>query len=78
MEKSQRDYGQNNDEKYGRLLTVEAAAEKLSIRVSNVRRMIADHRIGAVRPTVRNVRIPESEVDRILSEGYTPATPCGS
>ena len=34
--------------------------------------MILERRIANVRPSVRAVRIPESEVRRIIEAGYTP------
>lgn len=54
------------------LLPIKSAAERLGISVSAVRcwvlrRKIAYHKIGGA------VRIPASEVERILKDGYVPA-----
>lgn len=54
------------------LLAIETVADRLKIAPKTIRnwigaRRIAVHRIG------RAVRIPESEIQRILDEGYGPA-----
>lgn len=57
-----------------RLLTVQEVAERLALKIATIRRMILERRIATVRPSVRAVRIPESEVRRIIESGYTPRT----
>ena len=62
-------------QEFGRLLTVEEAAEVLGLRVSTIRRMILERRVDTVRPSKRSVRIPEAAIDRILQTGFRPAVP---
>ena len=52
----------------GRLLTVEAAAERMSTSVRFVRRLIAERRIEFVR-IGRHVRISESALDDFIEAG---------
>ena len=54
-----------------RLLTVPEAAERLRKQPSTIRRMILERRIGYVK-LGRSVRIPESEVEGMIVEGYRP------
>lgn len=54
------------------LLPIKSAAERLGLSVSAVRswvlrRKISYHKVGGA------VRIPASEVERILKDGYVPA-----
>ena len=58
---------------FGKLLTVEEAADRLGLRVSTVRRMILERRIDTIRPSRRSVRIPEEAIQRILEGGFRPA-----
>ncbi len=51
-----------------RLLTVEAAAERMSTKVRFVRRLIAERRIGFVR-VGRHIRIPESALREFIAVG---------
>ncbi len=51
-----------------RLLTVEAAAERMSTKVRFIRRMIAERRIGFVR-VGRHIRIPESALGEFIAAG---------
>lgn len=56
------------------LLTLEAAAARLGMKVVTLRmwasqRKIARHKIG------RSVRIPESEIERIIASSLIPALP---
>ena len=55
-----------------KLLTAQEVADQLALKVATIRRMILERRIATVRPSVRAVRIPESEVRRIIEAGYTP------
>jgi len=48
------------------LLTYDEAAKYLHVSKMTIRRMIKEHKIKMVRVTERNVRIPNSEVERIL------------
>ncbi len=52
----------------GRLLTVEAAAERMSTSVRFVRRLIAERRIEFVK-VGRHVRIRESALDDFIASG---------
>lgn len=51
------------------LHTVRQAAERLTLKESTVYRWIFDKKIGTVRIGTRAVRIPESEIQRILEGG---------
>lgn len=51
---------------------VPAAAKRLGLADKSLWAWIADGRIGVYR-IGRSVRIGESEIQRILEEGYTPA-----
>ena len=51
-----------------RLLTVEAAAERMSTKVRFIRRLIAERRIGFVR-VGRHIRIPESALGEFIASG---------
>lgn len=55
-----------------KLLNAQEVADKLALKLATVRRMILERRIATVRPSVRAVRIPESEVRRIIEAGYRP------
>ena len=52
----------------GRLLTVEAAAERLSTSVRFVRRLIAERRIEFIK-VGRHVRISESALSQFIAAG---------
>jgi excisionase family DNA binding protein len=54
------------------LLTVDEAAEQLAIKRPTVRAWMARRKIGYVR-LGRAVRIPASEIDRLLEQGTVPA-----
>ena len=56
-----------------KLLNVEQAADALAIREKTVRAWIAQRRLGYVRVAGRAIRIPQAEIDRLLSEGSVPA-----
>jgi excisionase family DNA binding protein len=55
-----------------RLLNVPVAAEMLALSPKTLWQWIGGHRIGVVR-LGRAVRIPQSEIDRLMEEGTTPA-----
>lgn len=52
--------------------TVEQAAVELNVAQSTIRAWIGQRRIGFVR-LGRSIRIPSSEIDRLLEQGFTPA-----
>jgi len=56
-----------------RLLTVTQAAEALNLKPSTVRAWLLARRLARVRVGRRAVRIPASEIDRIVAEGTIPA-----
>lgn len=56
----------------GKPLTVRQASEALSLSEHTVRAWIASRRIGIVR-LGRAVRIPSTEITRILTAGMIPA-----
>ena len=55
-----------------KLLKVPEAADMLALSQKTVWQWIGERRIGVVR-LGRAVRIPQSEIDRLLEEGTTPA-----
>jgi excisionase family DNA binding protein len=55
-----------------KLLKVPDAAELLALSQKTVWQWIGERRIGVVR-LGRAVRIPQSEIDRLINEGTTPA-----
>jgi excisionase family DNA binding protein len=63
----------NERHKLGEFLRVEEFAARLNIKPSTARAWLLRRRIAKIRVGSRAVRIPASEVDRILSEGMIPA-----
>lgn len=59
----------------GRLYRVQEAAELLSVKPTTIRKWILLRRIGVVHVSSRAVRVPSSEIDRIISGGFVPAKP---
>lgn len=55
------------------LLTAAEVAERLSLKESTIRAWLLARRLSRVRVGRRAVRIPASEVERIISEGSAPA-----
>jgi len=55
------------------LLTVDQAAAELTLKPKTIRLWIASRRIGHVRIGERAIRIPISEIDRLIEEGTIPA-----
>ena len=55
------------------LLTINEAAQALSMKPKTLRAWIAARRIAVVRPMGWAVRVPSSEVTRIIEHGTTPA-----
>ena len=56
-----------------KLLTIDEAAERLSLKPKTLRAWIGQKRLSVVRPGGWTVRIPETEVDRIIAEGTVDA-----
>lgn len=52
--------------------TVEQAADEMNVAKSTIRAWIGQRRIGCVR-LGRSVRIPASEIKRLLESGFVPA-----
>jgi excisionase family DNA binding protein len=59
----------------GRLLTVRRTAELLALKESTIRRWILFRRIAVVRVGTRAIRIPASEIERLIEAGSVPARP---
>ncbi|MHB1933707.1 MAG: helix-turn-helix transcriptional regulator [Leptospirillum sp.] len=57
------------EEETKRLYRVPEAARRLNIQPGTMRRWIFDKKIAVVRVGTRAVRIPASEIERIISEG---------
>jgi excisionase family DNA binding protein len=55
-----------------RQYTVKQAAEELNVSVHTIRAWVAQRRIGHVR-LGRAVRVPASEIQRLLDKGAVPA-----
>lgn len=55
-----------------KLLKVPEAAEMLALSQKTIWQWIGERRIGVIR-LGRAVRIPQSEIDRLMQEGTTPA-----
>ena len=60
-----------------RLLTIAEAAERLNLKPKTLRAWIGQRRITVVRPGGWTVRIPESDVERIIAEGTVNAVEDG-
>jgi excisionase family DNA binding protein len=61
------------DRKLIQFLRVSEVADILSVKESTVRAWLLARRIGRVRVGRRAVRIPLSEVERLIAEGTVPA-----
>lgn len=57
----------------GELLRVEQVADRLGLKVSTIRAWLLARRISKVRVGRRSVRVPSTEVQRIIDEGLVPA-----
>jgi len=55
------------------MLTVEQAAERLGLKPPTLRAWMARRRIGYSK-IGRAVRIPGSEIDRLITSGFIPAS----
>ena len=58
-----------------KLITIREAANRLGIKESTIRKYILKRQIAYVKPSVRAVRIPIEELERILAVGLRPAIP---
>ncbi len=59
-------------ETIGSLFTVEETAIRLAVKPSTIRRRILEHRIDFVK-IGRNVRIPESAIEKLIEGGLSIA-----
>ena len=57
------------------LITIREAANRLGLKESTIRKAILKRQIAYVKPSVRAVRIPVEELERILAAGLRPAIP---
>jgi len=57
------------------LITIRKAANRLGLKESTIRKYILKRQIAYVKPSIRAVRIPVEELERILSAGLRPAIP---
>ena len=58
-----------------KLITIREAAERLGLKESTIRKAILKRQIAYVKPSVRAVRIPIQELERILAAGLRPVIP---
>ncbi|MFZ1817605.1 MAG: helix-turn-helix domain-containing protein [Nitrospira sp.] len=58
-----------------KLITIREAAERLGLKDSTIRKYILKRQIAYVKPSVRAVRIPIEELERILAAGLRPVIP---
>jgi excisionase family DNA binding protein len=58
-----------------KLITIREAANRLGLKESTIRKYILKRQIAYVKPSVRAVRIPIEELERILAAGLRPAIP---
>ena len=55
-----------------KLLTVREVADRLGLKESTIRKRILQRQIAYVKPSLRAVRIPIEELERILTAGFRP------
>ena len=55
-----------------KLITIREAANRLGLKESTIRKYILKRQIAYVKPSVRAVRIPIEELERILAAGLRP------
>ena len=58
-----------------KLITIREAADRLGLKESTIRKYILKRQIAYVKPSLRAVRIPIEELERILAAGLRPAIP---
>jgi excisionase family DNA binding protein len=56
-----------------KLLTIDEAAQELSVKPKTLRAWIGAKRVTVVRPGGWSIRIPASEIERIVAEGTVTA-----
>ncbi len=56
-------------------ITIREAANRLGLKESTIRKYILKRQIAYVKPSVRAVRIPIEELERILAAGLRPVIP---
>ncbi len=57
------------------LITIREAANRLGLKESTIRKAILKRQIAYVKPSIRAVRIPIEELERILAAGLRPVIP---
>jgi excisionase family DNA binding protein len=57
------------------LLTVRQVAERLGVTEAAIRRWLLERRIASVKIGRRLIRIPSSEINRIVDTGFRPVRP---
>jgi len=58
-----------------KLITIREAANRLGLKESTIRKYILKRQIAYVKPSVRAVRIPIEELERIIDAGLRPVIP---
>jgi excisionase family DNA binding protein len=58
-----------------KLLTGAQVAEMLGLKPVTIRQWIAKRKLGSVRVGDRAIRIPASEVEKLIERGFVPALP---
>ena len=58
-----------------KLITIREAANRLGLKESTIRKYILKRQIAYVKPSIRAVRIPIEELERILAAGLRPVIP---
>jgi excisionase family DNA binding protein len=58
-----------------KLITIREASNRLGLKESTIRKYILKRQIAYVKPSVRAVRIPIEELERILAAGLRPVIP---
>ena len=58
-----------------KLITIREAANRLGLKESTISKYILKRQIAYVKPSVRAVRIPIEELERILVAGLRPVIP---
>lgn len=63
----------NDRNKFSELLRIEEFASRLNIKPSTARAWLLRRRVVKIRVGARAIRIPASEVERLIAEGTVPA-----
>ncbi len=58
-----------------KLLTAEQAAQILGIKLVTMRSWIAKRMVGSTRLGKRAIRVPDSEIQKLIERGSVPALP---